>query len=333
MVPTPTALPGPVDAIARDTDFSGVVSITRNRETLGAAAYGVADRPGAIPNRLGTRFGIASGAKGFTALAVMRLVETGRLDCSTTARSILGTDLPLVDDAVTVEHLLTHTSGIGDYIDDGDFAAWSLAVTPDRLDSTDAYLPALDGHAQRRAPGIEFEYCNGAFVVLALIAQRVAGVPFTALVDDLVVAPAGLTATGFLRLDGLPPDAAIGYLDDGRANVAHLPVLGSGDGGIFTTVADIARLWTACAAGAVVSAATFTEMLRPHVDAPEESSRYGLGFWLDATRAIAGLEGCDAGVSFRSRFEPATGVVATVVSNTSDGAWPVARAVAEYLDA
>ncbi|MEP6625652.1 MAG: serine hydrolase domain-containing protein, partial [Acidimicrobiia bacterium] len=292
-----------------------------------------ADRAGGVSNQLDTRFGIASGAKGFTALAVMRLVESGRLSLASTARSILGTDLPLIDAAVTVEHLLTHTSGIGDYIDDGDFDEWSLAVAPSELDSTDAYLTVLDGHPQRRAAGTVFEYCNGAFVVLALIAQRVSGVRFDRLVDDTVIRPAGLTATGFLRLDALPPDAAVGYLDDGATNIAHVPVLGSGDGGIFTTAADMARLWSVCAAGSVVSPETFAEMIRPRQDAPADSSRYGLGFWLDATRPVVRLDGCDAGVSFRSRYEPATGVVATVVSNSTDGAWPVARAVAEHLDA
>ena len=65
-----------------------------------------------------TRFGIASGTKGLTALAVVSLIEAGSLELSTTARSVLGADLPLIDDAVTIEHLLSHRSGIGDYFDE-----------------------------------------------------------------------------------------------------------------------------------------------------------------------------------------------------------------------
>ena len=324
--------PAAVHAAAVETDFSGVVTITRDTDVLAAAAYGLADQACEIPNSVTTRFGVASGAKGFTALTIMRLVELGNLTLATTARSVLVDDLPRIDDAVTIEHLLTHTSGIGDYIVDGEFDDWPFTVPPSALDSTDAYLAVLDGHAQRAAPGTTFEYCDGAFVVLAVIAERVGGGAFPELVRELVVEPAGLTGTGYLRMDELPSDTALGYLDDGRTNVDHLPVVGSGDGGIFTTAADIAALWRAVDAGEIVSAATFAEMTRPHQDAAAHSSRYGLGFWLDETRDIVILEGCDAGVSFRSRHEPATGITGTVLSNTTDGAWPVVRSLAAALD-
>ncbi|WP_410962068.1 serine hydrolase, partial [Salmonella sp. SAL4457] len=68
-----------------------------------------------MPNEIDTRFGLASGTKGLTALAVVSLIEDGTLELSTTARSLLGDDLPLIRDDVTVEHLLGHRSGIGDY--------------------------------------------------------------------------------------------------------------------------------------------------------------------------------------------------------------------------
>jgi hypothetical protein len=69
-------------------------------------------------------------------------------------------------------------------------------------------------------------------------------------------------------------------------------------------------------------------MVRPHSDAPEKSARYGLGFWLHASRNVAELHGYDAGVSFRSVHDSAEGLTYTVISNTSEGAWPVT----EYLD-
>src|SRR4051812_26526485 len=108
----------PIDAAAAETDFAGVVSITEGDAEPFVVAYGLADRAHAIPNTVTTRFAIASGTKGFTALTVMRLVESGLVDLDTTARSVLGSDLPLVDDRVTVEHLLAHRSGIGDFLDE-----------------------------------------------------------------------------------------------------------------------------------------------------------------------------------------------------------------------
>src|SRR5262249_51319614 len=154
-------------------------------------------------------------------------------------------DLPLIDERVTIEHLLAHRSGIGDYLDeelDLDFSDYLMPVPVQQLDRTEAYLEILDGHAQRFAPGERFSYCNGGYVVLALIAERVAAMPFHDLVRDLVCAPAGMVDTAFLRSDALPGRAAIGYTqigEDWRTNVFHLPVCGSGDGGIYTTAADV----------------------------------------------------------------------------------------------
>src|SRR5262245_37879329 len=113
-----------LDALATETAFSGVVRIDRGGEIELARAYGLAHRGFQIPNEIDTRFGLASGAKAFTAFAVVSLIEKGVLELSTTARSVLGSDLPLIDDRVTVEHLLAHRSGIGDYLDEeGD---WEL---------------------------------------------------------------------------------------------------------------------------------------------------------------------------------------------------------------
>ena len=107
-----------LDPLASETEFSGVVQVDRGDEVELARAYGFAHRGFEIANEVDTRFGIASGAKGFTALAVVSLIEEGVLELSTPARSVLGRDLPLIDDRVTVEHLLSHRSGIGDYLDE-----------------------------------------------------------------------------------------------------------------------------------------------------------------------------------------------------------------------
>src|SRR5260370_20904522 len=100
-----------LDAIAAATEFSGVVSVDRAGEIEVAIAYGQADRGHGIPNAVDTQFGLASGAKGLTALTVVRLIQDGVLELSTPARAILGEDLPLVGNDVTIEHLLSHRSG------------------------------------------------------------------------------------------------------------------------------------------------------------------------------------------------------------------------------
>ena len=323
-----------LDALAAETGFSGVVRIDRGDELELARAYGLAHRGFEIPNELDTRFGLASAAKGFTALAVVSLIADGVLELSTSARSVLGSDLPLIDDGVTVEHLLSHRSGIGDYLDDADFdpSSYVLPVPVQELATTEDYLAVLDGHPTKFAPGERFEYCNSGFVVLALVAERASGVPFYDLVEQRVCGPAGLADTGFPRSDELPARTALGYVEvDGRwkTNVFHLPVRGSGDGGIYSTAADVSSFWRALFDGRIVAADWVAELVRPRSDARAHSKRYGLGFWLHASSDAVLLEGYDAGVSFRSTHDPGTRVTSTVISNTADGAWPIVRFLAD----
>ena len=303
--------------------------VDRGEEVALAKAYGLANRGYAIPNTVETQFGIASGTKGLTALAVASLVEDGTLDLTTTARSVLGEDLPLIDDDVTIEHLLSHRSGIGDYLDENtelDVADYLMPVPVHELATTEDYLAVLGGYPTTFAPGTEFAYCNSGYVVLALIAERASGVPFHELVHQRVCVPAEMPDTDFLRSDELPGRAALGYLEINgvsRTNVFHLPVRGSGDGGIYTTVADISSFWRALFAGRIVSAGFVAEMHRPRSDVPRHSMRYGLGFWLHESTGVVILAGGDAGVAFRSEHDPARSVTHTLISNTSEGARPM----------
>lgn len=333
------ALLATVRAAVDAESFSGAIRIDVDGAPLLRVAHGLADRAHAIANTPDTRFAIASGTKAHTALVVVSLLVDGTLTFDTSARCLLGDDLPLVDDAVTIEHLLAHSSGIGDYLDEDDDGAITdhvLTAPVHELDRPEAYLRVLDGHPTKFAPGARFSYCNGGFVLLALLAERAAGVPYADLVRTRVCEPAALTATGFLRSDELPGDAAMGYLgpDFGdRTNVLHLPVVGVGDGGLYSTLDDTHRLWRAFRSGAIVPPSWVDEMVRPRSDPPEHRARYGLGLWLAQDGSAAQLEGYDAGVSFRSVDDPDRGVTWTVVSNTSDGAWPIARAIAEHLAA
>ena len=320
-----------LDQLAHDTGFSGVVRVDRDGAVELARAYGLARRDLRIPNTMETQFAIASGSKGLTAVTVVSLIEDGTLDLSTTARSLLGADLPLVDAGVTIENLLAHRSGIGDYLDESagqDIADYVLTVPVHELATTEQYLAVLGGHPTRVAPGKRFAYNNSGFVLLALIAERASGLAVHDLVAQRVCEPAGMLDTAFLRSDELPGRAALGYLPVervDRANVFHLPVRGSGDGGAYSTAADISRFWIALLGGRLVAPAWVAEMVRPRSAVPTESMRYGLGFWLHETGDSVTLVGYDAGVSFRSVHDPTTHLTHTVISNTSSGAWAITR--------
>ncbi len=330
------ALHEAVDAAAVRTGFSGVVRVDRNGEPGFVSAHGFADRAHGIRNTVETQFGTASGTKGLTALAVMGLVERKTLGLDTTARSLLGDDLPLIADDVTIEHLLAHRSGIGDYLDEevhDTISDYVLPVPVHRLADTEQYLSVLSGHETVYPCGERFAYNNGGYVLLALLAERASGVGFHRLVRELVCDPAGMGDSAFLRSDELPGRAALGYLSvDGlRTNVLHLPVLGTGDGGLYSTAADLSAFWQSLFAGRIVSPKAVASMVRPHSDWPQESRRYGLGFHLHATGDSVWLEGYDAGVSFTSLHQPSSSITYTVISNWSDGGWPIITLLNDLL--
>jgi len=330
------ALQDLLDAEAARTGFSGVIRVNRASGSELAAAYGLADRAHEIANTVDTQFATASVTKGFTALAVMALVESGTLDLSTAARSVLGNDLPLIADDVTVEHLLAHRSGIGDYLDehDVDITDYVMPVPVHQLATTEEYLAVLGGHETAFAADQGFAYCNGGYVVLALIAERAAGVDYHDLVRTLVWEPAGMTDTAFLRTDELPGRAALSYLavDGLRTNILHLPVIGTGDGGAYSTAADLSAFWVALFAGRIIPLQRVAQMVRPRSDWPEEKERYGLGFHLHQTGEAVWLEGYDAGVSSLTLHDPSSGDTWTVLSNWSQGSWPLVSLLNRVLN-
>ncbi len=317
--------------LIKSTKFSGAVKVGNWQ-----SAYGYAHRAFGVANTTRHRFAMASGNKGMTALVIMSLAEQGRLRLDTTARSLLGDDLPLIGGRVTIAHLMSHRSGIGDYLDEstlGDIDDYPFSVPPNELTTTSAFLPLLDGHAQVFEPGTRYAYNNGGFMVLAVLAERASGEAYHELVRSRVLEPAGMNRSGFLRSDAVPADTAIGYLRNGRTNVFNLPVLGNGDGGMYTTLADMDSFWEALMAGHIVPRSTVDQMTTPLSEDKEEELRYGLGFYLDREGPGIMLTGCDAGVSFHSHHDPITGFTWTVLCNDSNGAWPLVKHLLTSPDA
>ncbi|WP_369372163.1 serine hydrolase domain-containing protein [Promicromonospora sp. Populi] len=323
-----------LDAVALERSFSGVVTIDVGDRRVLERSYRLAHRALQVPNTPTTRFAMASGSKSFTALAIMQQVVAGTLRLQDPVRQYLGDDLPLIDDGVTIEHLLTHTSGIGDYLDedaDWDRADHVLPVPVHTLETAESFVPILGGFPSKHAPGARFTYCNGGYIVLAIVLERVTGRQFQDVVDTDVIQPAGLASTAYLRSDELPGDAALGYLhpEGDRSNVLHLPVRGNGDGGAYTSAADLHRFWQALHAGAIVPLDVVAEVTRPRSEVPEEDLRYGLGFWLHPDDPAVVLGGFDAGVALRSTHDPATGTTATVFSNCTFGSGAVVELLQE----
>lgn len=310
--------------------FSGAVQVDVAGVTVHASAHGLADRAHSIPNHVSTRFAGASALKTCTALTILHLVEQGTVALDTRVVSVVDRAVSFMSEEVTVEHLLAHRSGIGDYCQEVDVArsemtASTATLAQCTLDRPALILEVMDGVPPRAEAGIEFRYNNAGYALLALLAERVTGTSLSDLLELHVFGPAGMSNSAVLSYDELDGDVAIGYRErlGLRTNVHAVPNRGLGDGGLFTTVADMKRLWDALWAGAVVEPATLALMTTPH-GRTERGTPYGLGFWLDATTDAVTVEGYDIGISFRSMHRPSTSVTWTVVSNWTDGAWPLA---------
>jgi len=327
-----------IDGAADESRFSGVISVRLAPGSLFERAYGFADRANRIANTMGTRFGTASVTKGFTALAACALIESGRLALETAVADVVDAELPHVAPEVTVEHLLTHTSGIGDYYDEEvvtDFADFQVSIPWSRLERVRDYLPLLAEPAPRSAPGERFSYSNSGFVLLGLVVETVASVPYQQFVETRIFEPAGMSESGFFRFDRLPGSTALGYIgeEEGgwRTNVYSLPVIGGPDGGAFSTAADMERFWSALHGDRIVGAEWRERFLRPQVSLPKPGSFYGLGVWIAddaAGRRHHYLEGADAGVTFTSLHGGDAGVEYTLACNAP----PSGREIAALLD-
>ena len=294
----------------------------------------MANRSDDVPIRPGTRFGLASVTKMFTAVTVATLVDRGVMAFEDRVVDLVPeTRRPAtLDPTVTVHHLLTHTSGIADYFDEEEEMDWSdysdlwLDRPSYAMREPADFLPLFGALPPKRPPGPPFAYSNAGFILLGLVVEDVAGVPFVDAATDSVFTPAGMVDSGFPGLDEVHPAMAAGYLpprrqgEPWRTNVYSVPVIGGPDGGAFSTTRDLSRFLTAFAAGALVGPEIRDRMLVPHV-VVGDGDTYGYGFWLRGAGngRCFGHGGGDPGVeALVYRFpELATNVV--VLGNTNGG--------------
>ena len=333
------------DAIASQHErqpFSGVISVRQGGQTVFARAYGYANLAEQVPNTVETRFGIASGGKTFTSVAVCQLVERGLATFDTPLRDCTGGLLPRFDPGVTLHHLLTHSSGIPDYFDESvqdDYEAlWRERPMYSFRRPAD-FLPLFADMPMQFKPGERWAYNNSGFIVLGLVVEHLSGMPFADYIEKNIFQPCGMNASGYFALDQLPGGTALGYIATGdggwRTNIYAIPVIGGGDGGAFTSAPDLARFWDALLGYKLLSQPTVAQMLTPHWRMPDrEDTHYGYGLWLKQRPGDSlayYMLGGDPGVVFYSGCYPAAGVQFTLLANTEEPASPMFECIAPLL--
>lgn len=338
------------NALAKEPAFSGVVwvssSAAQGHGHPGAPlalCRGLAQRSEPIPNRVDTRFATASGSKIFTAIAVLQLIEQGRFELDSSVAGLLDLGGWPVAPEVTVEHLLTHSSGLPDYYDEERLTEQDclrlLETHPvHTLLSPRDYLPMFPDRPVEFPAGARFRYNNGGYVLLALLVEEQGGMPFQRFIERSVFEPAQMTVSGYFRTDALPHSTALGYLEPEpglRTNIFRVPVIGSGDGGAFVSAGDWARFWEALTCDRLLRPRTLAEMLSPRfATGLAPGLHYGHGIWLwmgDGTPSVAFVMGDDFGVAMYSGRFIERGLTASVLSNGPKGAGAVWRHIREFL--
>ena len=318
--------------------FSGVFSVSDEQGVIFERCCGFRNRSDNLLNNGDTAFGIASGTKLYTGLAVCKLIDAGKLSLDDKLWDLLPYDLGQVDKRVTVHHLLTHTSGIGDYIDEEapDVIRQMQALYnqyPVYLwERLEYYLPMITPLPQKFEPGVRFGYSNAGFVLLGLVIEAASGKPYQQYVTEEIISHLNLKHTGFYRMDALPANTAHGYMDDEsgwwRTNIFSMPVFGGSDGGLYTCAEDLDKLWRAVFSGRVLSENMLQAFLKPQV-ARNEGLSYGLGVYrFDGGRGTAYYAvGGDFGVDFFSAYFPEQKITASALGNTAVNTYPLLAAI------
>ncbi len=312
---------------------SGSFLVTRGGQTVFEHSCGYADRAAGLRNGSGTRFGLASLTKMFTAATVARLVGAGRLTFDTAVADLLpeGRRLSTLRPDVTVHHLLCHSSGIADYYEEAqdpepEYADLWRARPCYTMECPADFLPLFGDVPPYRPPGEVFQYSNAGYIVLGLVIEEVTGSSYIEAVTSEIFQPAGMAASGFFRLDEPVTDMAHGYLPSDtpdaswRTNIYSIPVVGVADGGAFSTTADIDRFLRAYSDGSLLGQLTST-MLKPYMDVRDgRFEGFGVHLYPDGRW---GHGGGDPGVEVNASHWPDEDLNVIVLCNTEGTAGDV----------
>lgn len=325
------------DRGARAGVFSGTVLIARGSEVLFEYACGAANKRYDVPNNPDTKFNLGSANKMFTAVAVAQLVERGLLSFTDTVDQYIDdTWLPAsVTRRITIHHLLSHTSGLGNYFNETFFSG-SRA----RFRAIDDFKPLVRDDLPAFTPGERFEYSNSGMLLAGVIIERVTGMSYYDYVREAIYAPSGMLDTDCYDIDAPVPNLAMGYIplvdppnrrsaSGWRENIFEHVAKGGPAGGGYSTVRDLQRF-----ANSLVSGALVGPEMRQALWTDYAGVGYGYGFNVEKTASgtMIGHGGGFPGVSASFRVALDTGYVVIVLSNYDMGTFGLARCIEHAVD-
>ena len=326
---TPSPSPAPLDSATKakiDRDVraelqaahaaAATIAIVEDGRIAYSAGYGMRDLARSLPADAQTRYEIGSITKQFTAAAIMQLREAGKIDLD----AKLATYLPGAPHAgeITIRQLLTHTSGLHEYLDVVGAAQAGRPTTPEGILATIAAMP-LDF-----APGTKWAYSNTNYILLGRVIEAVSKEPYERYVREHLLAPAGMTQTATIAQESTLPDMAHGYVYRKGAIVPAPPLASSwawSAGDLVSTVADLQRWNAALASGKIVSPQDYTLMSTPQAPTGRPNAGYGFGLMVDTFEGQPRIwhNGGTFGFDTSDQLFPAQHVNVIVFTNAAGG--------------
>lgn len=320
--------------VAEDT-FSGSVLVARDGRAIFKNAYGAASKEFNVPNRVGTKFNLASAGKMFTGVAVAQLVQQGRLAFDDLVAEHLPDYPREAAGQVTVHHLLTHTSGMGSY--------WKPEfheANHARFRTIQDYFPLFVKDPLAFKPGEKWAYSNAGFMLLGAVVEKVSGQSYFDYVREHVFKRAGMGDTDYYEADRVTPNLATGYTrqnrylqgaDEWTSNVFISPVKGGPAGGGHSTVGDLLRFDVALRTHKLLNP-SYTDIALAGKVEYRPNAKYAYGFANDIVggQRIVFHDGGANGVSAEFDMYPDLGYTVVVLSNLDH---PAARPVVRKAQA
>ncbi|HTP69115.1 MAG TPA: serine hydrolase domain-containing protein [Dongiaceae bacterium] len=315
-----------VDAAA--DRFAGTALLARNGSILFQHAYGLSDRERKTPNQLNTQFRIGSMNKMFTAVCVMQLVQAGKIQLSDPFGKYL-TDYANKDMAskVTIQQLLTHTGGTGDFFGP-EFDKHRL-----ELKTLQDYVKLYENRSLAFEPGSRFEYSNFGFLLLGVVVEKVTGQSYYEYVREHVYQPAGMTSTDSLPESESVSMRSIGYMRERPGPVTDnkdtLPYRGTSAGGGYSTAEDLYKFATALENHKLLDAAHTDMLVTGKVDTGRGPDKYAFGFFNTNEGGLEcfGHGGGAPGMNGDLKICPKSGYIIAVLANLDP---PAAQRVSNF---
>lgn len=263
-----------VNAYVDNERFNGVVLVTKNGKPVFEKAYGLRNAKAGIQHEAGDIFQVGSVTKQFTAAVIMQLHEEGKLSVSDPLSKYFKGFKNA--DSITIEHLLTHTSGLFNYTDD------SVIM---RRDVTKHYsqaemLEVFQNYEPVFSPGVSWQYSNTGYSLLGYIIENVTGKPYEVVVRQRIFQPLNMKQSGFDFKNLKSPLKSTGYFVLADSTIIPAPVVDStiayAAGAIYTTARDLSRWEKAITEGKLLQPASWKKVFTPF------KSKYGYGWMIDS---------------------------------------------------